>query len=313
MPSPRVSVIVPARDAAATLPALLAALAAQQDAPPYELIVADDGSRDATAALAQAAGARVVRTGGRGPGAARNAARAVASAAVLAFTDADCVPAPGWLAAGVRAVDAGHDLVQGRVVPAGLAGHWDRTVRVAGLTHLYETANLFIRAARFDDLGGFERWIDPLRSKELAEDVWLGWRARRAGADIAFAADAVVAHAVFPRGPGGYVAERARLRFFPELAARIPELRDAVFYRRAFLSRRTAAYDLAAAAVVAAAVTRRPALLLGGVPYARQVLAVAGPAGRRRGPLVAAVEVAADSVGAAALLAGSVRARSALL
>src|SRR6201995_4521856 len=51
----RVSVIVPARDARATLPRTLAAIAAQDLAESFEVIVVDDGSRDDTARIANAA------------------------------------------------------------------------------------------------------------------------------------------------------------------------------------------------------------------------------------------------------------------
>jgi hypothetical protein len=138
--------------------------------------------------------------------------------------------------------------------------------------------------------------------KELGEDVWLGWRARRAGARTTFAHDALVHHAVFPRGPRGYVAERARLRFFPELARRVPELRDGFLHRRVFLNRRSMLFDAAVAGAVAAAATRRPWPLAAALPYARLV--------RADDPRVAAVKVAADAVGLAAMAAGSARSRS---
>jgi GT2 family glycosyltransferase len=313
---PAVSVIVPARDAAGTLGALLDALAAQDPVPGgSEVIVADDGSQDATGALARAhpVVTTVVQTAGVGPGAARNAAIAEARGAVLAFTDADCVPEPGWLAAALAALDAGADLVQGAVVSAGPVGPFDRTVRVGQLTGLFETANLVVRAAWVARVGGFEPWLAPRRSKELGEDVWLGWRLSRAGARIAFAPDARVAHAVFPGTAGGFVAEHARLRYFPVMAARIPELRETLCHRRVFLSRRTAAFDLALAGLLVAGATRRPLPALAAVPYARHVWRAARPWGRRRAPAVAAARVAADVVGAAALLAGSVRARQPLL
>ncbi|MCU1678077.1 MAG: glycosyl transferase family 2 [Frankiales bacterium] len=311
-----VSVIVPARDALATLPALLDALAAQDPVPGgFEVVVADDGSSDGTGDVARAhpAVTRVVGTGGVGPGAARNAGIAVATGAVLAFTDADCIPDRGWLVAGVRALDAGADLVQGAVVPAGPLGPFDRTVRVGQFTGLFETANLFARADRVAQAGGFEPWLDPRRSKELGEDVWLGWRLQRAGARVAFAADAQVAHAVFPGTPASFVAEHARLRFFPMMVARIPELRATFAYRRRFLNRRTAAFDLAAAGMVMGALTGRRAPLLAAVPYGRHVWRFARPWGRRRGPVVAAARVAADSIGCVALVAGSARSGKPLL
>jgi hypothetical protein len=131
--------------------------------------------------------------------------------------------------------------------------------------------------------------------------VWLGWRARRAGARIAFAPDAVVRHAVFPGTPRSHVAERLRLRFFPEMAARIPELREALLDRQLFLTRRSALFDLALLGLV----TRKPVLCL---PYARELRRAAGGDAR-----IAAVGVAADATGFAALVAGSVRARSPVL
>jgi glycosyltransferase involved in cell wall biosynthesis len=300
-----VCVIVPARDAAEHLPAALDALAAQRRAPD-RVIVADDGSADATARLAAAHRVvdEVVASGGRGPGAARNAGAARAGTDVLAFTDADCAPAPGWLEAALAALE-GADLVQGRVEPPpGVAvGPWDRTIRVTQPHGLFETANLVVRRELFERLGGFEPWLAPRRGKELGEDVWLGYRARRAGARIGFAPDALVHHAVLPRGPAAFVAERARLRFFPVMTARIPELRRTFLHRRYFLSPRSAAFDAALLGAVLA--RRRPAAAALALPYARMLLA--------DGPRRAAVLVAADAVGFCALAAGSVRARAPVL
>src|SRR4051812_35853077 len=197
----RVCVIVPARDAAEHLPAALDALAAQRRAPD-RVIVVDDGSRDATARIAAAHPVvdEVVASGGRGPGAARNAGAARAGTDVLAFTDADCAPDPGWLQAALPGFAAA-DLVQGRVEPPpGVpVGPWDRTIRVARAHGLFETANLLVRRELFERLGGFEPWLTPRRGKELGEDVWLGYRARRAGARMAFVPEALVHHAVLAR------------------------------------------------------------------------------------------------------------------
>jgi glycosyltransferase involved in cell wall biosynthesis len=310
----RASVIVPARDAEATLPRTLAALADQEGAPSFEVLVADDGSRDGTAAIVERAGARLVSLDGAGPAEARNAAVAAASGALLAFCDADCYPTAAWLAAGARALD-GADLVQGRVLPDPRAdlGPFDRSLWVTGETGLYETANLFTTRALFDRVGGFERWLEPMGGGHLGEDVWFGWRARRAGASTAFCAEALSHHAVFPRGGREYVEERRRLRHFPELAAKLPELRETLFHRRLFLNRRTMKLDLALAGLAATAARRSALPLLAAAPY---LLEVRRHARNRTGgdwKAVAAVDAAADLTGLAALASGSVAARTAVL
>ena len=312
MSVPAVSVVIPARDAAATLPATLAALAAQELTDAFEVLVVDDGSSDATAAVAAAHPVvTVVLPGaGAGPGAARNVGIAMARAPVIAVTDADCAPAPGWLAAGLAALAAGADVVQGRVAPAAPRGPWDRSVAVDGPSALYETANLFVRTDGLQAVGGFEPWLRPRRSKELGEDVWLGWRLRRAGARVAFASGAVVHHAVFPRSPGAFVAEHVRMRFFPELVRRVPELRAELLWHGWFIHRRQACFDLAMLGALTALVLRRPLPLATTLPYAHELWREVRGAGRRRAPVVAGVRIAADAMSAGALAVGSARART---
>jgi glycosyltransferase involved in cell wall biosynthesis len=311
----KVSVVVPARDAAATLGRTLDALAAQTlDGGEYEVIVVDDGSRDGTAALARGARGPVtlIEAPREGAAHARNRGAAAARADVLAFTDADCAPAPGWLAAGLEALRCA-DLVQGAVAPEpGVPlGPFDRSLWVDGETGLFETANLFVTRAAFERAGGFEDWIDTGGEKLLAEDVWFGWRAVRSGARTRFAAHALVHHAVFPRGAGGAAAERLRLRYFPAIVRKMPELRGRLF-ARVFLTRRSAAFDLAAAGC-AAAVWRRSRLpLAAAAPYAWMNAREALRWGRRA-PLVAAGRAGADLVGCAALAWGSIRRRSPVL
>src|SRR5262249_61741767 len=98
---------------------------------------------------------------------------------------------------------------------------------------------------------------------------------------------------------------------FTAMGARVPELREQFFYRRVFLSRRSAMFDAAALGVAAAAVARSPLPLLAAAPYASQLAKRARPF-RRRGPIVAAVDVAADAVTLGSLVYGSVRDRSPL-
>lgn len=306
------SVIVPARDAETTIGRTLVALAAQRFEGAYEVIVVDDCSADATARRLEQAPLEltIVEGEGQGPAAARNLGVAASSGRALAFLDADCFPDEGWLAAGVEALGSA-DLVQGRVLPDPDAelGPFDRTLWITFEVGLYETANLFVTRERFDRVGGFEAWLAPASGEvHMAEDVWFGWQAKRSGATSAFCAAALAHHAVFARGPLAYVAERRRLRHFPEIARRVPELRDRFFWRRRFLSDRSAAFDLAALGVLLAAWRRSPVPLTAALPY------LALQRGRRgASPGVAAVDVLADAVGLAALARGSLEARSSLL
>ena len=311
----RVSVIVPAHNAAATLPRTLDALAGQDLTEPYEVVVVDDGSDDDTATLAERSPGpvTVVRQPCLGPAEARNRGAEAARGEVLAFTDADCFPTPGWLAAGLKGLEHA-DLVQGAVHadPEASIEPFDRTLWVTHETGLYESANLFVAREVFDRVGGFEPVLPLPRGQHFGEDIWFGWRARRTGARTAFRSDALVHHAVFPRDARGYVAERLRLGYFAAIARRVPELRRHFFFGGYFLLPRTAAFDAMLVGAAAGAVTRRPLLVLSALPYAWMVRDYArgwGYHARR----VALVEVMADAVGFGALLRGSVRRRTLVL
>jgi glycosyltransferase involved in cell wall biosynthesis len=93
-----VSVVVPTRDRPGSLRRCLAALAIQ-DCDELEVVVVDDGSRDRAAVeatVSSLAGARLVRSPGRGPASARNLGARAASGSVVVFCDDDCEPVPGW-------------------------------------------------------------------------------------------------------------------------------------------------------------------------------------------------------------------------
>ena len=120
-------------------------------------------------------------------------------------------------------------------------------------------------------------------------------------------------HVVIPRSPGAYVAEQRRRGHFPALVAAVPELRDGFLHRRWFLSPQTARLDLAL--VGAAAALTGPRLGGWGRRGGRRwsLLAVPYLASLPRQPVAAVVQVAADAVGAAALLRGSLAARTPVL
>lgn len=314
-----VSVIVPARNAAETIGRTLAALAAQRDAPAFEVIVVDSGSCDATVTVAERAGARVLHNPGGEPAGSRNHGARAASGDVLAFTDADCEPEPDWLASGVRGL-AQADVVQGRVLPVADGGPYDRTVSIGAESGLYETANLFVARRCFESLGGFA----PLPGLTLApipgtgdeppfgEDAWFAWRARRAGARTAFRAEATVRHAVFARDRRAWIAERWRCRHFPALVRAIPELRGAFLHRRWFLSAASLRFDLALLGTVCSLSprTRRAAAALL-TPYALDI--ARDPATRAAGPSHRLARLGADALTFAALARGSVAARTVVL
>jgi hypothetical protein len=308
-----VTVVIPARNAEATIGRTLAALAAQRFQGSYEVIVVDSGSRDGTVPLAQASDvvSAVLHNPGGEPAGSRNLGVRHGSGQLLAFTDADCEPEPGWLAAGVEAL-ASADLVQGAVVPERTPGPFDRTVGVGHDHGLYDTANLFVSRPWFERVGGFEPVLAARHTERspFGEDAWMAWRARRAGARAAFCAGAVVHHAVFPRGAGGYLAERSRCRHFPPLVARIPELRSQFLHRRLFLSPASARFDLMLAGLLT---RRRSAALLCALPYAASVLRTARVAPAPQRPIVVPARVAADALAFAALVYGSAAARSAVL
>lgn len=106
------SIILPARNEAPALPSLLAAL--REHHPDAELIVIDDGSTDATAAIAGQAGARVIRhPHPLGNGAAVKSGARAAGGDILVFLDADGQHAPADIARLLDKLDEGYDMVVG--------------------------------------------------------------------------------------------------------------------------------------------------------------------------------------------------------
>ena len=113
--------VVPTRGRADALARCLRALAAQTVGDGVEVVVVDDGApaSEEVAAAAARVGARLVRTGGRGAAAARNAGVEVARAPVVCLTDDDCVPERDWVERLVAGLGDGVDVVAGDTVAVG--------------------------------------------------------------------------------------------------------------------------------------------------------------------------------------------------
>ena len=88
-----ISVVIPGRDCAETLPACIRALRRVQSLNPdraMEIVFVDDESTDSSASVAEAEGARTLAGDGRGPGAARNKGWRAARGDLIWFVDSDC-------------------------------------------------------------------------------------------------------------------------------------------------------------------------------------------------------------------------------
>lgn len=196
-----VSVVVPVRNAAEHLASQLQALAGQDHEGDWEVVIADNGSRDGSVDVAarwldRLPSARLVHaTGRRGASHARNEGAAVARGDFLAFCDADDVASPGWLRS-MAAAAPGGDLVAGGVGPAELNDEltrsWhrvpprERALRGMGfLTHASGTST-GVWADAFRAIGGFDEAVT------VGEDVEFSWRAQLAGYRLVSAPEAVV-------------------------------------------------------------------------------------------------------------------------
>lgn len=189
----RLTVIVPAWNAADTLGPCLEAICAQRGERD-EVLVLDDGSTDATAEIAARFPVTVVRGATRrGVAARRNQGAARARGAWLVFTDADCVLAPGVLervAARLASPDAPHALVglySERCGATNAASVFKNTWIRRGYLAAGERIDWLFGALsalpreRFAAAGGFR---EEYTCRGGGGDVELGLRLARAGARI---------------------------------------------------------------------------------------------------------------------------------
>jgi glycosyltransferase involved in cell wall biosynthesis len=204
---PRLSVIIPCYNSEATLGTQLAAIAAQVCRYSWEVIVADNGSRDATARLAASFANRIPAlrvvdaSARRGAAYARNAGAGAAAGSALLFCDADDEMAPGYLEAMGRELDV-HEFVACRYDFLKLNSSWLALARgtqgqgsgpAGGYCHptlpYAGAGGLGISKAVHDHVGGFDL---TLRAMAGQEDTDYCIRVQLAGTPLVFVPDAVM-------------------------------------------------------------------------------------------------------------------------
>ncbi len=241
----------------------------------------------------------------------RNAGWRAARGRLVAFTDDDCRPAPGWLEA-----LAGHDraaVVQGRTEPdpdeAHLLFGLARSVRVTGPTPWFETANIAYPRSLLERLGGFDEAFVA-----SGEDTDLGLRAVAADADLRFESRALAWHAVVARPIWRAAADGwGRWHSTPLVFRRHPRHRRHLV-AGVFYNRRHAA--LAGLLAGAAAARRRPVIAaLAAAPYVLEGLDAdnLGPRGLARQAIHVPARLVADGAQVLGILRGAIRHRSVVI
>jgi GT2 family glycosyltransferase len=216
-----------------------------------EILIVDDGSPTPVSILPGGPGApgvRVIRQANAGPARARNRGSAEASGSILAFTDDDCRPDPGWLRALVPVVTREPEVLAGGLTVNGLEGNLMAEASQVLVDYLYEafadarelqafftSNNVAVSTAAYRDLGGF----DETFRFNAGEDRELGERWARESGPLRFVPQARVLH-YHDMGLWGFLrqhhrygrggAHLARLR--RERGAPPPSLESPPFYGR---------------------------------------------------------------------------------
>lgn len=309
--APEVAVVIPTRGRETRLAFALDALAEQTlDRDRFEVIVvrAPDGNDGPLAEAPDGLAVRFHDCGVAGTAAQRNLGWRAAHAPLIAFTDDDCRAAPEWLERLVGASAGPETILQGRTEPDpderhllhGLA----RTVNNPEPSGWYETCNIAYSRAMLERVRGFDESIEF-----LGEDVDLAMRARKAGARLEFADDAIVWHAVHSRNLPTAVQDAVKRGSRPAIVARHRELKGALWHG-VFTDRDHGRLLLAVAGML---VFRRVPVLaaLACLPYVRHHLDPAGmtPGRLLRFPARLMSMAAVDAAEIVAFAASSLRHR----
>ncbi len=214
--NPRFSVVIPTcrrNDALARCLDQLKEGVQTLPASAYEVIVSDDGLEGVNARSLvrdHYPGVRWVAGPARGPAANRNRGAAEARGAWLAFTDDDCLPQPGWLAAFAARLGepdgSALRVLEGTTTPGeqeNFGPFLSSPVNREG--GLLWSCNFAIERRLFEEMGGFD---DQFPYPHL-EDVDLRLRLQDRGQAFPFVREAVVEH---PPRPGHPVPRWVRVQ-----------------------------------------------------------------------------------------------------
>jgi cellulose synthase/poly-beta-1,6-N-acetylglucosamine synthase-like glycosyltransferase len=216
-PIPGVSFVIPVRNGARWLEAVIASVLAQVFHGPLEVIAVEDGSKDESAAILQRhadAGHLIVVPGpGRGAAAALNVGITAASHPLIAQVDQDVVLESGWLARLADALEheASVGAAQGHYDPVPDAGLWSRVMALdltqrygqltGGRTDHVCTGNSVYRKAAVIEVGGFDETLG------YGYDNDMSYRLVQAGYQLAFCPDARSVHH-WREGPIDYMRQQ---------------------------------------------------------------------------------------------------------
>jgi GT2 family glycosyltransferase len=186
----RFSFIIPVRDDARRLARCLDTVRANLDQASghqsgqlrgHEIIVADNGSTDDSAAVAMAAGATVLSIPNQPVAIVRNRAAAIATGDVLAFIDADHALASGWLTAAADALSGDDVVAAGAAYDTPSDGTWVQRAYDAFRDHQpgqsdagwLASGNLAVKRELFLGVGGFDESLETCEDVDLCKRLQL--------------------------------------------------------------------------------------------------------------------------------------------